>query len=475
MRQSSYVAATVLVLSAFSLPVASATVKPNSLCSKAGLTTLRGGKKFTCIKSGKTLKWNKGEIIASVPPLDYSEVNLAWDIKPSDPVLPATLVDPVPTDLQDEGLNSSFVVLATIGGVPTPNIEIDWKSSDPHSQIQQLSRTTDRNGKARIWYVAGVDTDQAITAKVSKSNVSISSAVTLNTTIPRTLGRPVIVTFVPPKGTFDRVDIYAKINSNPTSTYYAFANYSNFYTGLQMFDCPSVKDQYPDICSVDRSIYAGREAHFSVWDWTSPDGKVLQPNVITQPAKTQCKPFNHEGSGRMCLASFDWEVGSETIIRIQKLPGAPENYQRLSVTAVSSAVPEGQLLAVVDAPGGVVLGDQFASFNENWKLDESANCGEVPVRSFTVDGVVLYDGSKEYVPVSAYGYGNLVAQGQTLCANYSFARNGNGIEISSGGLDRWMAIPPAVQASRSASGFAFSDLHQSQVLLQPISLVGFGK
>ena len=43
-----------------SVSVAAASIKPGSKCQKAGLTATSNGKKFTCIKSGKKLIWNKG-------------------------------------------------------------------------------------------------------------------------------------------------------------------------------------------------------------------------------------------------------------------------------------------------------------------------------------------------------------------------------------------------------------------------------
>jgi len=48
---------------------ANAAVKAGEACKKAGITSVTSGKKFTCIKSGKKLVWNKGvsKSIATVP------------------------------------------------------------------------------------------------------------------------------------------------------------------------------------------------------------------------------------------------------------------------------------------------------------------------------------------------------------------------------------------------------------------------
>lgn len=44
-----------------------AATKAGASCSKAGKTSISGGKKYTCIKSGKKLIWNKGVAIAPAP------------------------------------------------------------------------------------------------------------------------------------------------------------------------------------------------------------------------------------------------------------------------------------------------------------------------------------------------------------------------------------------------------------------------
>ena len=48
---------------------AMAAVKAGDTCKKAGSTTTVSGKKFTCVKSGKKLVWNKGVAIAPVKPI----------------------------------------------------------------------------------------------------------------------------------------------------------------------------------------------------------------------------------------------------------------------------------------------------------------------------------------------------------------------------------------------------------------------
>jgi hypothetical protein len=72
-----------------------ASVKAGAKCTKAGITATASGKKFTCIKSGKRLVWNKGVAIKAAP-----KPNLNPVLKPVEPTpAPTPVVTPAPTPL----------------------------------------------------------------------------------------------------------------------------------------------------------------------------------------------------------------------------------------------------------------------------------------------------------------------------------------------------------------------------------------
>ena len=73
------------ILSLFlSIPIISvnAAAKAGASCSKAGVTSVASGKKFTCIKSGKKFVWNQGEAVAASNPSPSATVNPASDVSP---------------------------------------------------------------------------------------------------------------------------------------------------------------------------------------------------------------------------------------------------------------------------------------------------------------------------------------------------------------------------------------------------------
>ena len=71
-----------ILLLAFATPVHAATPKAGAKCTKAGATATAGGKKFTCVKSGSKLMWDKGLAILLQPLFTAIPAanNYEWDI-----------------------------------------------------------------------------------------------------------------------------------------------------------------------------------------------------------------------------------------------------------------------------------------------------------------------------------------------------------------------------------------------------------
>jgi hypothetical protein len=59
----------VLSLSLITAQLSVAAVTPGTKCSKVGATSTYNGKKYTCVKSGKKLVWNKGVTVAKPVPV----------------------------------------------------------------------------------------------------------------------------------------------------------------------------------------------------------------------------------------------------------------------------------------------------------------------------------------------------------------------------------------------------------------------
>jgi len=85
----------VLSLSLITAQISVAAVTPGAKCSKAGATSTYNGKKYTCVKSGKKLVWNKGVAIAKpVPVASPTPTPVATPTPTPTPTVSAT---PTPT------------------------------------------------------------------------------------------------------------------------------------------------------------------------------------------------------------------------------------------------------------------------------------------------------------------------------------------------------------------------------------------
>ncbi|MFM9151577.1 MAG: hypothetical protein ACKOPU_04815, partial [Candidatus Planktophila sp.] len=103
--------------------------KAGAKCSKAGITSSYGGQKFTCIKSGKKLIWDKGvSIIRKVPTLTPTPTPTTINNSTPIPTPSASatkcsegsLFKRLPVDLSKISYVSPIGVFAPVGGSPLP-------------------------------------------------------------------------------------------------------------------------------------------------------------------------------------------------------------------------------------------------------------------------------------------------------------------------------------------------------------------
>jgi hypothetical protein len=99
-----------LISLTFITGVASAAVKTGDTCKKVGTTATTNGKKYTCIKSGKKLVWNKGVAIAVPKPTSTA--------MPTPAASPSTNSTPAPSkDLNRGYIRNGQFVYRVVNGV----------------------------------------------------------------------------------------------------------------------------------------------------------------------------------------------------------------------------------------------------------------------------------------------------------------------------------------------------------------------
>lgn len=100
----------VLCLSLITAQLSVAAVKPGTKCSKVGATSTLNGKKYTCVKSGKKLVWNKGVLLPKPKPAVTptpsplgTEPNTSTPIASPTPVSSVKFLSPLETYSTDDG------------------------------------------------------------------------------------------------------------------------------------------------------------------------------------------------------------------------------------------------------------------------------------------------------------------------------------------------------------------------------------
>lgn len=81
MQRKSHLALAIVVMLSLSSPVYAAAPKAGSKCTKAGQTSTSAGIKYTCVKSGKKLVWNKGVALKKAEPAPVPSAETKAEVK----------------------------------------------------------------------------------------------------------------------------------------------------------------------------------------------------------------------------------------------------------------------------------------------------------------------------------------------------------------------------------------------------------
>jgi hypothetical protein len=97
MRKKLVFALLVTILITLSSPIYAASPKAGASCTKAGSTATSSGKKYTCIKSGKKLVWDKGVMVAKPVPTSTPAASPTPTPTPTPTSTPTPIPTPTPT------------------------------------------------------------------------------------------------------------------------------------------------------------------------------------------------------------------------------------------------------------------------------------------------------------------------------------------------------------------------------------------
>lgn len=129
----------VLVTAYLSAPLTTpvfASAKAGAACSKAGLTSIVFGKKYTCVKSGKKLVWNKGTAVPKTTTLP------AINPSPNATKTPTSTPTPTPAPVTLSALPTNYGDTKKpefVSGVQTP-LEIDLSQNSGQIKLTVVMR-----------------------------------------------------------------------------------------------------------------------------------------------------------------------------------------------------------------------------------------------------------------------------------------------------------------------------------------------
>ena len=110
MRKRLLVLLTVTLALACLEPVATAAVKPGTVCKKVGQTSTSSGIKYTCVKSGNKLVWNKG--VAIKKPAPVASPTPSATATPTPTATPTASAMPTPTKFEPWSTNIDSKMLS---------------------------------------------------------------------------------------------------------------------------------------------------------------------------------------------------------------------------------------------------------------------------------------------------------------------------------------------------------------------------
>jgi hypothetical protein len=237
MRRKGHLLVAIALILTLATPVHAATPKAGAKCTKAGATSVSGGKKFTCIKSGKKLIWNKGVAVKAAP-------------KPTSSPTPATKIE-VKNLLASDSRITPTSALTALETCKTEDKTPDYREGGALRHRNGFPRppeaiTGKKIGKILVIPMEFKDVPFYV-EKVQRGQVFSSDLELLDETIPRvkdtfklvSSGRFELVVDVLPKSEWWKFDI-----ENPLSGVWGTDNISRILDLIKKYKSDFVFDGY---------------------------------------------------------------------------------------------------------------------------------------------------------------------------------------------------------------------------------------
>jgi len=139
MRRISTIASIAVLSLSIATPLSFAGIKSGNVCKKLGITTIDGSRKYTCIKQGKKLVWDKGILVKAVPtkfPAPTPTASVTPNAAPIPGATPIPTASPTPTFTAPARPKSFGDLLENIDGISY------WAWATSAEKIKNSSETS---------------------------------------------------------------------------------------------------------------------------------------------------------------------------------------------------------------------------------------------------------------------------------------------------------------------------------------------
>ncbi|AOJ05297.1 hypothetical protein WS70_26735 [Burkholderia mayonis] len=330
-------------------------------------------------------------------------------------VFSSTLYDPSITSSNRTHNPVLLSVKVTNNGQPVAGCDVAWQPQGAGSAsgwLFPVNASTDANGAAAAWWVAGNGGTQTALASIRRFDGTAQKAVFSGSAWPhRTRANSIHLNY-PQANNWTRISVDVTPEALAPTTYWEAIGWPGAYTGIQSVD--------------------GKQNGlilFSVWD---ANGK--SPQIVAKGPGVNCTQFGGEGTGYKCFKSHAPVAGRTYRFEASIAPVAGQSQTDYSVWFTDTSTNARELIATLRYQKSVQAANYADSFVEDWAT-EGASCFDATQRAGQFGNVRAFDKtSGRWVSVDkAWTSAVYTPDHNEICSNYRFSVVNGSFRMSTGG------------------------------------------
>ncbi|TGB30602.1 DUF3472 domain-containing protein [Burkholderia thailandensis] len=329
----------------------------------------------------------------------------------------STLYDPTITSNNRTHNPVMLTVKVTNQGKPVAGCDVAWRPQGPGGASGWLfpaSASTDANGTAAAWWVAGNGGAQTAVASIRRFDGTVQQVAFNGSARPHATRANSIHLNYQQASDWTAFSVDVTPEALAPTTFWEAIGWPGAYTGLQSID--------------------GKQnglVLFSVWD---ANGK--SPQIVAKGPGVSCTQFGGEGTGYKCFKSHAPVAGRTYRFMASIAPVAGQNQTDYSVWFTDTSTNVRELIATLSYQKAVRSANYANSFIEDWAT-QGASCLGATQRAGQYGNVWAFDrASARWVEVKkATTSAVYTPDHNEICSNYRFSVVNGNFRMSTGGYE----------------------------------------